>query len=125
MTPITKMTLDELDAEIVLIALQSDALDAAKEWQQRDARLSRPAGTWDRAGRYYPSPEEFQSCCAAIRPPSRAWPYSLWVHVHSIDHVANIYRVDRKQVMRALRILKRRDQLRPPIDVVTSRPTTN
>lgn len=112
MTALAQMTLAEVEAELVCLALAGDALEAAHELRRRRRRESRPGGSWDRAGRYFPSNDERRACCVGIRTPSRAWPYSLWAHVHSIEHVANLYRVDRKGVMRALRMLDRRDALR-------------
>lgn len=106
------MTLAEIEAELVCLALAGDALEAAHELRRRRGRESRPDGSWDRAGRYFPSTEEHRACCVGIRTPSRAWPHSLWSHVHSIEHVANLYRVERKDVMRALRMLNRRDALK-------------
>lgn len=112
MTAIAQMTLAEIEAELVCLALAGDALEAAHELRHRQRRESRPGGSWDRAGRYFPSTEEHRACCVGIRTPSRAWPYSLWSHVHSIEHVANLYRVERRDVMRARRMLDRRDALR-------------
>jgi hypothetical protein len=114
MTAIARMTLEEVEAELVCLALGGDALEAAHEWRRRQRKTSRPTGSWDRAGRYYPSAEESRACCVGIRTPSRNWPHSLWAHVHSIEHVAHLYRVERKDVMRALRMLDRRDALKSP-----------
>jgi len=49
-------------------------------------RRANPDGTFDQAGRWYPSVR--CDCCAEIRSPSRQWPYSLMVHCRTARHVA-------------------------------------
>lgn len=106
------MSLVEVEAEIALMAIVGDAVLAAQEWLDRKHRRTQPSGDWDSAGRYEPDDTEWESCCAAIRTPSRAWPYSLWKHVHTASHVANKFEVERAEVMRAARLLERRSELR-------------
>ena len=53
-----------------------------------DLRLSRPDGSTDRGGRWYPNKAEENGCCNSIRTPSRAWPWSLYRHCCSAKHVA-------------------------------------
>jgi len=79
-------------------------LRAAYEYVRRQSRGTHPAGTFDSAGRWYPLPEaEEQKCCASIRQPSRAWPYTLMSHCRSMAHVAALYNVDARDVHRAVR----------------------
>jgi len=78
--------------------------EALIEYLQRRDRESDPEGKFDRAGRWYPSDEECQDCCASIRSPSRKWPYSLLVHCRSLRHVAHLYGVDEKELRRYARL---------------------
>lgn len=63
---------------------------AQRLYESRQARLTHPAGTFDRAGRWYPDPDERRSCCDAIRSPSRNWPYSLLCHCRTLKHCRNL-----------------------------------
>jgi len=49
-------------------------------------RRVHPSGTFDHAQRWKPDRE--LACCALIRSPSRAYPYSLLMHCRSLTHVA-------------------------------------
>lgn len=80
----------------------SDALQQACEaYVARRDRRAHPDGEFDSAGRWYPSDAEWQACCNRIRPPSRAYPYSLLVHCRTIEHVARVYGVDARALRRA------------------------
>jgi len=79
--------------------------EALIEYLNRRDRESDPEGSFDSAGRWYPSDEERQECCRTIREPSRKWPYSLLVHCRSLRHVARLYGVDEQ----TLRLIARRD----------------
>ena len=78
-------------------------LRAAYEYIRRQRRESHPDGSFDRARRWYPSPEEEQPCCSSIRSPSRGYPFSLMTHCRTAGHVAALYGVDARDVRRALR----------------------
>jgi|688.fasta_scaffold738627_2 hypothetical protein len=106
MPSLKTMTVEEAKAEIALLALQGDALPAAREWLNRTTRISRPEGQWDGGGRFYPAPNEWRDCCDGIRTPSRAYPYSLWAHVHSATHVAALYGETPAVVRRAAKLLE-------------------
>ena len=80
---------------------------AARTYLDRRDRASHPAGSFDKAGRWLPTGDEYQSCCASIRYPSRAWPYSLLVHCRTAEHVASLYGVDALTVKRTARQLDR------------------
>ena len=78
-------------------------LQAAYEYARRQSRAVHPDGNFDRGGRWYPTDDEKQKCCASIRQPSRAWPYTLMSHCRSMAHVAALYDVDARDVRRAVR----------------------
>lgn len=77
--------------------------DALNLYLRRRDRLDHPAGSFDRAGRWWPNDAEQQSCCSAIRSPSRAWPYSLLVHCRSLGHVAALTGVAPSELRRLAR----------------------
>ena len=68
--------------------------EAFQQYIARRDRLVHPDGNFDKGGRWYPSRSESQSCCRAIRQPSRAWPWSYMTHCRTKAHVANLYGVD-------------------------------
>ena len=76
---------------------------AAKEYKDRQKRYTHPSGSFDRAGRWEPDDSERQDCCDDVREPSRAYPYSLMVHCRSMEHVANLYDVDKADLQQQLR----------------------
>jgi len=61
-----------------------------KIYRDRKDRVAHPEGEFDGGGRFYPSETEEQECCAEIRSPSRAYPYSLMVHCRTLKHVKNL-----------------------------------
>lgn len=69
----------------------------------RKDRSQHPDGEFDNKRRWYPSNAERQSCCAAVRTPSAAYPFSLMVHCRTADHIANLYGVDAADIRRATR----------------------
>lgn len=85
---------------------QTDRIEEAyQEWLRLQNRDQHPEGKFDNGGRWYPSSEEQQECCGAIRSPSRAHPYSYLVHCRSLEHVAHRYGIPAK----ALRSRKAQD----------------
>lgn len=76
-------------------------LDAARLYSARKERDSHPEGTFDNAGRWYPSDREWQECCGHVRSPTRAFPYSYMTHCRTAEHAANRFGVDVKEVRRA------------------------
>jgi hypothetical protein len=77
----------------------SQLLESAYEvWLSRKSRESHPVGTFDNAGRWYPSKEERLDCCESIRKPSRAFPYSLMQHCRSAAHIAALHGVTAKSL---------------------------
>lgn len=63
---------------------------AIKLYNERQSRDVDPDGTFDRAGRWYPSDTERCSCCRYISSPTRSYPYSYMTHCRSSEHVANV-----------------------------------
>jgi hypothetical protein len=86
-------------------------LAAAGEYLALRDRSKHPDGTFDKAGRFYPSADEMQPCCAYIRTPSRAYPYSYMVHCRTAEHVAHRYNVSVQDVRRAARQIEQRTAL--------------
>lgn len=80
-------------------------LAAAREFVARRDRRTNPDGTFDSGGRWYPSDAEWQACCAYVRSPSRAWPYSYMTHCRTAAHVASLFGVDVSEVRKAARLL--------------------
>lgn len=75
-------------------AITTDDLGkAALEYIDRRDRGAHPDGTFDKAGRWWPSSSERRPCCKLIRQPSRAHPYSYMVHCRTIPHVAQLFNV--------------------------------
>ncbi len=86
-------------------------LRALARFKARRDGAERPDGKRDRAGRWYPSPTEAQPCCGHIREPSRGWPWSLYVHCLTAEHVAALEGVSRLAIRSA--IAKRAARNRP------------
>lgn len=80
--------------------------EAAYVYLRRRDRLEHPEGEFDSAGRWTPSGDERQGCCALIRSPSRAYPYSLMTHCRSAEHVAATMNADRRGVKSRARKLE-------------------
>lgn len=64
---------------------------AAREYLSLRDRASNPAGTFDRQGRFYLT--QRYACCAGIRRPSAAYPYSEMTHGRTAEHVAHAHNV--------------------------------
>src|ERR1700740_2693187 len=77
---------------------ENRAAEAGLEFMCRELRLHHPDGTFDEGGRFYPSAKEARDCCANIRTPSRAFPFSLMKHCRTAKHVAKLYGVTEKSV---------------------------
>lgn len=82
-------------------------------WDRRQRRLENPDGTFDNAGRWFPSPEEHCPCCNAIRTPSRHWPYSLVKHCRSVQHVANLCGMSASDLRKEIR--RRNPPVKKPV----------
>jgi len=76
---------------------------AAAAYRLRQGRLAHPVGGWDDGHRWWPDETEYRPCCASIRAPSRAWPWSLMTHCRTVLHVAALYGVEEKALRSAAR----------------------
>lgn len=64
------------------------AAKTAFQYLLRRERVEDPEGSFDKKGRWYPSEEERCACCASVRAPSNAYPYSYMKHARSLEHCA-------------------------------------
>ena len=76
-----------------------------QEYIYRRHRHYEPVGRYDNAGRWYPTEGEALDCCRHIRSPSRAYPYSLLAHCRTAKHVAALFDVPPKLVLRRARLM--------------------
>lgn len=83
------------------------ALQAAELWRRRKSRAEHPDGSFDKAGRWYPSHTESQDCCRYIRRPSRIFPYSFITHCRSKEHIANLLGVSVRTINMVLFLQKK------------------
>jgi hypothetical protein len=96
-----------VEPAITLRAISVDNLKAAAAcYRRRKARTEHPEGAFDKNGRFYPSLVESCSCCDRVRSPSLRWPYSLMIHCRTINHIANLFGVDVKDLRREIRPCK-------------------
>ncbi|KVF15192.1 hypothetical protein WJ05_06835 [Burkholderia vietnamiensis] len=66
-------------------------------------RGEKPAGSYDNASRWWPD-KEFE-CCALIRSPSRAWPFSKLKHCLSQAHKEALHNAEHRDVLALRRVL--------------------
>ena len=76
---------------------------AAREYIARRDRHAHPVGEFDSAKRFTLDSSEHCACCAGIREPSRAFPFSEMVHARTLKHVANLFNVDESELRRAVK----------------------
>lgn len=76
---------------------QNKVQQAAQTYRERQSRIQHPEGEFDSASRWYPSDQERQDCCDAIRSPSRRYPHSLNKHCRSLEHVSRLYSLTDRQ----------------------------
>jgi len=75
---------------------------AIEEFKALQSREIHPAGTFDKAGRWYPADSESADCCKGLRSPSRAYPYSLMTHCRTLKHVCTKYGLDYRTVKKVM-----------------------
>lgn len=80
--------------------------EIAKTYWRRRFHLENPSGHFNRGGRWFPDAREEAECCAHIRPPSRAYPYSLMQHCRSLKHLAMLYRIEPKALRKAAKAVR-------------------
>jgi len=86
---------------------ESVILMASKEYLQRKARKSHPKGKFNQpAGTFFLSRDEICDCCIGIRKPSRNFPHSENIHGRTAKHVANLFGVDRNEMLKKVKELK-------------------
>jgi hypothetical protein len=96
--------------------ITTEIIEAYNLYQRRQAGIERPRGRCDNGGRWYPSDDEWQECCRTIRRPSRAFPWALYTHAFSAEHIANLTGVE----PRALRsLIARQRPARTAPDICT------
>lgn len=81
---------------------------AALQFRRLRDREEHPDGSFDKAGRWYPSDDEELECCHSVRGPSRAYPYPLLQHCRTAVHVAKTWKVEVREVRRVARLLDQR-----------------
>jgi hypothetical protein len=97
LTKIQKNLLAELLKKNVYAAILGKATIALYKLKNR---LAHPDGKFDKGGRFYLIVR--CPCCAGIRPPSRAHPFSEMAHARSALHVAAVWGVDATDLKCAL-----------------------
>lgn len=71
----------------------------------RQSRTLHPEGAF-KNWKWYPSDNEWCSCCRSVHEPTRAFPYSLMQHCRTMAHVSHLYGVDSKELRKAVRATK-------------------
>jgi hypothetical protein len=98
--------------------ITTEIIQAYNLYQKRQAGdyQARPHGRCDNGGRWFPSDDEWQECCRTIRRPSRAFPWNLYKHAFSAEHIAHLAGVE----PRALRsLIARQRPARTAPDICT------
>jgi hypothetical protein len=103
---IRKAIKDDPEVALETQEAQDAATEAGLEFVCRELRFHHPDGTFDEGGRFYPSEKEARDCCATIRAPSRAFPFSLMKHCRTIKHVANLYDVTERAAKAEVEIVR-------------------
>ena len=83
----------------------ASSVEALRLHFQRAARADHPDGTFDKAGRWYPSEGETCACCSGLRAPTRAYPLSYNSHCRSLEHCENLADADHADVLTVRRQL--------------------
>jgi hypothetical protein len=87
------------------LGYSNEDLAAARAYVARRDRTAHPAGHFDKARRFCLNGSERGACCAAIREPSRAFPYSEMTHARSAEHVASLHGVEALSVKRLAKLI--------------------
>lgn len=96
---------------VIRAACAPALLSAVSEFIARQNRITHPAGYFDKQRRWYPEQSEKCSCCAGIRTPSVAYPFSLMLHCRTAEHIAAKHGVDVSDLRRAARALNKQQQV--------------
>lgn len=81
----------------------TDIQEAACEFIKRSHRIKHPEGFFNKQGRWYPNEREKRSCCNAVHSPSTKHPYNLMSHCRTKKHIAELYKVDIKELGKAIK----------------------
>lgn len=86
---------------------ESVILMASIEYLKRQARTSHPKGKFNKQeGTFYLSRHEICDCCIGIKKPSRNFPHSENNHGRTAKHVANLFGVDRNEMLKKVNEFK-------------------
>jgi hypothetical protein len=85
------------------LAVPADRQNVAMKALADYERGETPAGSYDNASRWWPD-QEFE-CCALIRSPSRAWPFSKLKHCLSLAHKEALHEAEHGDVLALRRVL--------------------
>lgn len=91
--------------------LSEDLAYILYQYNERKTHNEDPEGSYDNAGRWYPSDNERCPCCDAIREPSRSSRYTLLDHCASLGHCAMLHDEDPDYVRRVYQIAKKLNAL--------------
>ena len=78
---------------------------AAQLYIDRRDRKKHPSGHFDKHKRWSPNASERCDCCECIRSPSATYPFSLMTHCRTVNHVANLLKVNPKLVKQAIKLI--------------------
>lgn len=97
----------------------SKLLQCAQAYIRRKGGREPPKGKFDNAKRFYLA-ETFR-CCASIRAPSKAFPYSQNKHARSLVHVAHEYGLEGcvRELKKIVKALERED-METALEIITS-----
>jgi len=101
--------------------LATKIFTAATTYIQLRDREVHPAGSFDSAGRF--SLNTRCKCCAGIRSPSRAYPFSEMVHARTVVHVASMAGLsDYLKAVRKVAAVIDKSGSDPAKELITSKP---
>jgi hypothetical protein len=84
----------------------TSALSALTRFSRRQERLEHPEGSFDNAGRFYPSDSEDCGVSSYIRSPSRSYPHSYMLACRTLDHCERLEDADHDDVLLLRRFFK-------------------
>jgi hypothetical protein len=87
------------------LGYSNEDVAAARAYVARRNRTAHPSGRFDKAGRFCLDGSERGARCAAIREPSREFPYSEMTHARSAEHVASLHGVEALSVKRLAKLI--------------------
>lgn len=88
------------------VEITENMRNAALCYIRREQGREKPQGKTDKGGRWYPSDAEQCDNCNSVYTPSRAFPWSIYKHCFTYDHIANLHGVKRSELIKAVKYLK-------------------